>query len=375
MKVAIVYGGRSGEHEISLISATAIARNINETHDVVLVGITKDGRWFLQDKKLLEKIRSDKSAVLSIAEDNNKIISVMPGGGKNFMATKSGDFSVDVVFPVLHGTYGEDGTIQGLFEMAGVAYVGCAVVPSAVTMDKEITKRLWRDAGLPVVPYMCMTRAVVSDSAAYDEFFQKTIDALGFPLFVKPCSAGSSDGANKATNAKELSMALMDAFQWDNKVLIEKAVNALEVECSVVGNSVTAASYSDAEKVRVFGPGAIAPTHTFYDYDAKYNDPDGAALQIPAQISSDVAEKIRKLAVEAYKAVDATGLSRVDFFLDKDDGEIYLNEQNSLPGFTQISMFPKLCEHEGVSFSELIDLLLGEACELYKTKAALKTSR
>lgn len=375
MKVAIIYGGRSGEHEISLISATAIARNINATHDVVLIGITKDGRWFLQDKKLLEKIRSDKNATLSITEDESKNIFVIPGGGKNFLTTKSETLSVDVVFPVLHGTYGEDGTVQGLFDMAGAAYVGCGVTASAVTMDKEITKRLWIEAGLPVVPYLCMTRSVVNDSASYDALFQKAIDTLGFPLFVKPCSAGSSDGANKATNAKELSVALMDAFQWDDKVLIEKAINALEVECSVVGNSVTAASYNEREKVRVFGPGAIAPTHTFYDYDAKYNDPDGAALQIPALIPADVAEKIRKLAVAAYKAVSSTGLSRVDFFLDKDSGDIYLNEQNAMPGFTQISMFPKLCEHEGIGFSELIDLLLEEAVALFNTKASLKTSR
>lgn len=377
MTVAILYGGKSGEHEISLVSAAAIAKNINQKHDVLLIGIAKNGRWFLQDKKYSDGKTSDRETLeansLDIDENPENEVCVIPGGGTNAFAVGAKKLSVDVVFPVLHGTFGEDGTVQGLLEMAGVAYVGCGVAASAVGMDKEKTKIVWQASGLPVVPYLCMTKRDVNDANVYDELINKAVDNLGFPLFVKPCRAGSSDGACKANNLKELSVALMDAFLWDTKVLIEKSINALEVECSVTGNSVTGSA--DCEALRVYGPGAIAPTHEFYDYDAKYNDPDGAALQVPAKISSEEAQKIRDLAIQAYKAVDADGFSRVDFFLDKDSGEIYLNEINTLPGFTQISMFPKLCEYGGLTFCEIIDLLLAEAEEVFRVKSNLRTER
>lgn len=375
MTVAIVYGGKSGEHEVSLISGAAIARNANKSHNVILIGVTKKGNFFLQDKSEYERICADEKSVLTITEKPENKISVIPGGGKNSFATAKETLNIDVVFSAIHGTYGEDGTLQGLLEMADVPYVGCGVLSSALTMDKDLAKRIWRDAGLPVVPFVCITRNDLSDSNKYDTFVANAISQLGFPLFVKPCSAGSSDGACKASNAKELSFALMEAFEWDDKVLIEKSIDALEVECSVVGNSVTANAANEKETVRVFGPGAIAPTHTFYDYDAKYNDPDGADLQIPAKISEDAAKKIRELAILAYKACDCSGLSRVDFFLDKNNGEIYINELNSLPGFTQISMFPKLCGYEGIGFTELIDLLIEESLAQFQAKRNLRTSR
>ena len=201
------------------------------------------------------------------------------------------------------------------------------------------------------------------------------INTLGFPLFVKPCSAGSSDGASKANNAKELSVALMDAFLWDNKVLIEKAIDAREIECSVTGNSVTADFDKPSTLLKAYGPGEIIPTHTFYDYDAKYNDPDGAELKIPALLDDEKLEYIRETAKKAYKTVDASGLSRVDFFIDKNTGKIYLNEINTIPGFTSISMFPKMCESEGLGFTALLDKLFDEAICRYGARENLKTVR
>ena len=198
---------------------------------------------------------------------------------------------------------------------------------------------------------------------------------MGFPLFVKPCNAGSSNGASKAENKKELSVALMSAFSWDNKVLIEKAINAREIECSVTGNAVTAAAYDDEEGVTAYVPGEIIPTHDFYDYDAKYNDPNGANLLIPANLKEENLEKIRKVAVAAYKALDLSGLSRIDFLIDRESGQLYLNEINTMPGFTQISMFPKMCEAAGLPFEELTELLIQQALKMYKAKSILQTQR
>ena len=377
MNVIIFFGGKSGEHEVSLRSAAAVARNIDATkHSIALVGITKDGRWYLQSESELERVKKDASAGFIIVEDETKAVSVVPGGGANGAFRAGGEaIACDVAFPVLHGTYGEDGTIQGLFEMANVAYAGCGTMSSALTMDKEKTKAVWRQAGLPVVPYICLER---SDKANTDEFstiVAKIIDTLSFPLFVKPCCAGSSDGANKAENEEALLAAIDEAFLWDDKILIEKAINAREIECSVTGNSVIADGICTEANVRAYIPGEIAPNHTFYSYDAKYNDPNGADLLIPANVEQEMLENIRQLAIKAYAAVDASGLSRVDFFLDRDTGSLYLNEINTMPGFTQISMFPKLCQAAGTSYPELMDILLEEAVSRAKIRSKLKTSR
>jgi len=375
MDVTIIYGGRSGEHEISLVSAAAVARGIDRKHSISLIGITKKGRWYLQDKKLLEKIMADDSAALCIEENENMSVSVVPGAGQNSLVADGKPLRTDVVFPVLHGTYGEDGTVQGLFEMAGLPYVGCTNLSSALTMDKEKTKMILESVGIPVVPYVCMKRHVMMNSAVYDEFIKAAVEELGFPMFVKPCCAGSSNGAARADNPKELSYTLMEAFQWDNKVLLEKAVNAREVECSVTGNSVTAPADSETETVTAYIPGEIVPTHRFYDYDAKYNDSNGASLRIPADLSENDIEKIRKAACAAYRAVDGAGLCRVDFFIDRDSGAVYLNEINSMPGFTPISMFPKMCAAAGLEFTALTELLMEEAVALFRTKSGLNTSR
>lgn len=375
MNIALIYGGRSGEHEISLISAASIARGIDKKNTVTLIGITKDGTWFLQNESEYNRICKDKDASLKIEESDENKIYVVPGGKNKAFRTKNGSLNIDVVFPALHGTYGEDGTIQGLLDMADIPYIGCSTMASALTMDKEKTKQILKSSEIPVVPYICIKRCDLNNSQRYDEIFQRCIDELGFPLFIKPCCAGSSNGANKAENAKEFSFYLMEAFTWDDKVLVEKSINAREIECSVTGNSTTANPNCEAETVRAYIPGEILPTHTFYDFDAKYNDPDGAKLLIPADISTDLIETVRSTAVRAYKALDCSGLSRIDFFIDRDTGELYLNEINTLPGFTSISMFPKMCEKAGLKFAELINLLLEEAILRHKAKSSLTTSR
>lgn len=375
MNIALIYGGRSGEHEISLISAASIARGIDKKNTVTLIGITKDGTWFLQNESEYNRICKDKDASLKIEESDENKIYVVPGGKNKAFRTKNGSLNIDVVFPALHGTYGEDGTIQGLLDMADIPYIGCSTMASALTMDKEKTKQILKSSEIPVVPYICIKRCDLNNSQRYDEIFQRCIDELGFPLFIKPCCAGSSNGANKAENEKEFSFYLMEAFTWDDKVLVEKSINAREIECSVTGNSTTANPNCEAETVRAYIPGEILPTHTFYDFDAKYNDPDGAKLLIPADISTDLIETVRSTAVRAYKALDCSGLSRIDFFIDRDTGELYLNEINTLPGFTSISMFPKMCEKAGLNFAELINLLIEEALLRYKAKSSLTTSR
>ena len=375
MTIALLYGGQSGEHEVSLISAAAVARNLDRKHTIELIGISKEGRWYLQDTTELFHITHDRAASLRIRETEDTLVSVTPGGGMASFACNGEPFYVDVVFPVLHGTYGEDGTVQGLLDMAGIPYIGCPTLSSALTMDKEKTKAIWEHAGLPVVPYVCMTRTAFSDEAARDALIAQATDTFGFPLFVKPCAAGSSDGAQKVATRAELAGALEEAFRWDNKVLIEKAIPARELECAVLGNAVTGAARCSTTAVRVFGPGEITPTHEFYDYDAKYTDPNGATLTVPAAIPDDMRAHIRTLAHRAYRAVDAAGLARVDFFLDTADCTLFLNEINALPGFTHISMFPKLCAAEGLSFTALTTVLIEEAIEQYKAKTALTTSR
>ncbi len=372
MNIAVIYGGRSGEHEVSLVSAAAVARNI-KNHNVILIGITFDGKWYLQGEEEYKRICADEKAALKIEEKQENLVSIIPGANENAFYVNGKALSVDLVFPVVHGTFGEDGTLQGLLEMLSVPYVGCTVPASSITMDKEKTKIVLEQAGIKTVPFYCMRRSDIMDSVRYDAFLEEIVKEFGFPLFVKPCNAGSSNGAATAENLKQLSFAIMSAFNWDNKILIEKAVNAREVECSVTGNSYTAASDDDEESVTAYIPGEIVPKHKFYDYDAKYNDPDGAELLIPADLKEENIEKIRKVAVAAYKVLDLTGLSRIDFFIDRESGQLYLNEINTMPGFTQISMFPKMCEAAGLAFPELTELLIQQAVKLYKAKQALRT--
>ena len=377
MTITILYGGKSGEHEISLVSAAAIARNIDSTkHQVQLIGITKDGRWYLQPYAALARIKRDAAAALTITEDESLAVSILPcGGTARAFRVGANYIPVDVVIPALHGTFGEDGTVQGLLELAELPYVGCGVTASANCMDKEKAKVILEHAGIPVVPYLCMKRSDILSSVRYDQLLEEAEEKLGFPLFVKPCAAGSSDGASRAGDLRHLNGAILEAFNWDDKILIEKAVNAREIECSVTGNPTTDGGSDTAEALTAYGPGEIAPKHAFYDYDAKYNDPDGAELLIPAALDEETQERVRTLAKKAYAALDCSGLSRVDFFIDRDTGALYLNEINTLPGFTSISMFPKMCESAGVNFGALVELLVQQALLRFKTTRALQTSR
>ena len=333
MTVTVIYGGKSGEHEISLVSAAAVARNIDSKNTVQLIAVTKTGRWFLQPQSELERIKKNEKSSFSIIEDESQEVSVIPGGGsKKTFRVGNEILSSDVIFPVMHGPFGEDGTIQGLFEMVDVPYVGCTTLGSAETMDKEKTKVVLEHAGIPVVPGLCIRRSDLADWKRYDELLEQAKNELGFPLFVKPCAAGSSDGANLAKDLQHLNGAIMEAFLWDDKILIEKAINAREIECSVTGNPTIDDDSCPAEKLTAYGPGEIAPKHDFYDYDAKYNDPDGADLLIPAKLPEERLEEIRTLAKKAFAALDLAGLSRVDFFIDKDTDALYLNEISTFSG-------------------------------------------
>ena len=388
MTVAVLFGGKSGEHEVSLVSASSVVRRIDRTkHSLVLIGIAKDGVWYVQDESEAERVVRDANAVLKIAQDSSRIVSLVPGGGTEQAlqigqidtnkdgAKQAKKLAVDIVFPVLHGSYGEDGLVQGLLEMAELPYCGCSVASSAIAMDKAQAKKIWAYEGLPVVPFACIKK-----SALKDETLQKELDEVekrfGYPLFVKPCSAGSSVGAAKAGNRKEFERAVREAFLWDEKVLIEECIDAREIECSVTGDSLSGGSASCASGgvPRSYEPGEIAPTHGFYDYEAKYTDPNGARLLIPAPITAEQRTEVQAMAERAYAALDCSGLARVDFFIDKKSGRLYLNEINTMPGFTPISMFPKMCEQSGLPYDRLIELLLEQGLDRFKKRRALKTS-
>jgi D-alanine-D-alanine ligase len=360
MKVILLYGGKSGEHEVSLVSASAIVRNIDKgKHEVTLVGITKAGEWFLQDRSEIDRVLAGAGAALRIAQ--GPPIAAAPGRGL-FRLDTCRPLDADIAFPALHGAFGEDGCVQGLLETAEVPYAGSGVMASALCMDKEKAKQVWQLKGLPVVPWVCLKEPV--SGSALEECEKR----FGYPLFVKPCSAGSSVGAGKAQTRPALEAAVREAFLWDEKVLVEPALQAREIECSVTGNPA-----QGKFPVTAYSPGEVAPTHEFYDYDAKYTDPRGADLQVPAKISPKDEAFIKETAAGAYEALGCAGLSRVDFFLDKKSGKIFLNEINTMPGFTPISMFPRMCAASGLAFPALIDLLLEEGLERYTATRAKQT--
>lgn len=362
MTVAIIFGGKSSEHEVSVVSASSVVRNLPPNIDVVLIGISRDGEWFLQDEKMADDLRAGKIKSLSIEKKTR--VYLCAGGKKSaFVADSGKTLSADVVFPVLHGQQGEDGAIQGALELAEIPYVGGGILPSAISFDKEKTKIIWKSAALPVVDGICV-RKYDFENENFDKFYEDATARLGKNLFVKPCCAGSSVGAKKADTKDALLSAIKNAFRFDEKILVEKCVDAHEVECAVLGN----------EAAKSFEPGEIAPTHEFYDYDAKYNDPSGALLIIPAKIPEEKRAKIREIALKAYHALDLSGLSRVDFFVDKGTGEIFLNEVNTIPGFTSISMYPKMCETAGIPYPELLEMLLKFAIERFDARASLETA-
>ncbi len=378
MTVAVLYGGKSGEHEVSIVSASSVVRNIDrEKHSIVLIGITKKGFWYIQDVSEIEKLMLDSKATLSIVEEDDNLVSVIPGGGKKkALFCKSQALEVDVVLPILHGTYGEDGLLQGLLEMAELPYCGCGVLSSSIAMDKEKAKQVWEQVGLPVVPYVCIKSSQKTEQEI-KAFYNTVKNDWGMPVFIKPCCAGSSVGTAKAENEVEFRQAIANAFKWDEKILVEPFVPAREIECSVTGNT-SELDFIEGKKnargVTHYELGEIAPTHEFYDYEAKYTDPNGAELIIPAKLTEEQDSQIKDLAIKAYKALDCSGLSRVDFFIHKETGDIFINELNTLPGFTSISMFPKMCSAGGLAYKDVIELILEQGVERFKIRQALTTS-
>jgi len=356
LRLAVIFGGRSGEHEVSLMSARSVLDALDrEAYDITEIGITKEGRWLSGDDalKAFETGRqADLIPVALLAEPGLAMLYERSSEGLRPLT------DLDVVFPVLHGTYGEDGTLQGLLELADLPYVGAGVLAAAATMDKGLFKTLMMGSGIPVVPGITVNSSELPERM---EAVLARVEALGaYPFFTKPANLGSSVGINKVTNRSDLLEGLMEAAGYDRRLVIEVGVNAREIEVSVMGNDEPEASI----------PGEIIPGDEFYTYDAKYID-DTSELLIPAAIDEITAAEIRRLAVEAYRAVDGAGLARVDFLLDADSGEIYLNEINAIPGFTKISMYPKLWEASGISYSELLDRLIAYALERYEQKRNL----
>src|SRR6185295_4895196 len=346
--VALLFGGRSGEHEVSVRSAVSVARGLAGRHAVLPVLIDQVGRWWLQDGA--EPLPSGGRAVFLVpAPGDAGVLRALEGGG---VVARP-----DVYFPVLHGPYGEDGTVQGLLELASVPYVGSGVAASAAAMDKELMKALFAAAGVP------QTRHVVLRRADLPRAHQLLAD-LGLPLFVKPANLGSSVGVSKVKAAAELSPALEAAFAYDRKVVVEAGVDAREIEVSVLGDDDARASL----------PGEIIPDREFYDYDSKYSAESRTELRVPAPLERRVVDEIRALGVRAFRAVDACGYARVDFLLDRKSGRVLVNEINTIPGFTSISMFPKMWEATGLPYPELLDRLIQLALERHAEKQRLRTS-
>jgi D-alanine-D-alanine ligase len=368
--VGILFGGKSAEHEISLLSAKNVYEAMDrEKYTPVLVGIDKKGRWMLNDADQY-LINADNPSRVSLnagkpvalqpeirgllaAEDGEEDTDILKEAGENRYAP----IPLDVVFPILHGPFGEDGTIQGFLKLADIPFVGAGVLGSAAGMDKDAMKRLMRDAGIPIGKFL------VIKSHEKPLPFSEVTAALGNPVFIKPANMGSSVGISKVSSETEYTTAVKDAFQYDTKVILEEFIRGREIECGVLGNEEPQASL----------PGEIVSAHDFYSYDAKYLDEKGAALIIPAKLDEDTTKRIQELAVKVFKALCCEGLSRVDFFL-KSSGEIIVNEINTMPGFTKVSMYPKMWEASGISYKELITRLIELAVGRYERESGLRTS-
>lgn len=352
ISIGVMFGGRSGEHEVSLMSARSILSVLDlEKYDVLQIGITHQGAWWVGDG-ILEKMITGETKDLTPA-------ALLPDptrqGIHKIEPTEQGELLaqlgyLDVVFPVLHGTYGEDGTIQGLFEMAGIAYVGAGVLGSALGMDKGVFRDVMRTHKIPVVDTLVVTRKEIKNRL--ESTLDRSEELAPYPLFVKPANLGSSVGVSKCVNRSDLLEGLMEAARYDRRVLIERGINAREIEVSVLGNDDPVASV----------PGEIIPGADFYTYDAKYHD-DSSKLIIPAPLPFELSERTRQLALKAYRAIDCAGMARVDFLLEKDTGELFLSEVNTIPGFTRISMYPKLWQASGLPYADLVDRLVELALE------------
>jgi D-alanine-D-alanine ligase len=354
LRVGVLFGGRSGEHEVSLASAASVIRGLDpDKYEAVPIGITKDGHWLIGEgavKMLPDILRGGRRVMLTADPTEAALMPLDRGAGAQ---------RFDVMFPVMHGTFGEDGTIQGMLELAGLPFVGAGVLGSSIGMDKDVSKRLCEAAGIPVVPWVTVQRWRWEKEPG--EVKAEIEEAFPYPIFVKPATLGSSVGMTKVHKAEELGPALDFACEFGMKILVEKAVSAREIEVSVLGNHEPQASV----------PGEIVPHREFYDYTAKYLE-EGTQLLIPADLKPPQVKKIQTMAVEAFRALELSGMARVDFFLEKKGSRIYLNEVNTIPGFTSISMYPKLWEASGIPFRELIDKLIALAFEIHREKARTK---
>ena len=360
LRVGVIFGGKSAEHEVSLQSAKNIVDAIDkEKFDVTLLGIDKQGHWHINDAS--NYLLNAENPALIALNRSNKNVALIPGQEKQQLI-ESGSAGalgqLDVVFPIVHGTLGEDGSLQGLLRMANLPFVGAGVLGSAGSMDKDVTKRLLRDAGLAVAPFVTLTR---SNRAKFT--FEQLSERLGLPLFVKPANQGSSVGVSKVQDRDGYEAAVALAFSFDHKVLVESAIVGREIECAVLGNDNPQASTC----------GEIVLNSEFYAYDTKYIDDQGAKVVVPAAIDSEVNDKIRQIAVRAYQTLGCSGMARVDVFLTADN-DVVINEINTLPGFTNISMYPKLWQASGLDYTSLISRLIELALERHAADRALKTS-
>jgi D-alanine-D-alanine ligase len=362
IRVGVLFGGRSGEHEISLMSAESVMGSLDATkYEVVPVGITKSGRW----------VTGDALAALSEGREPTEPAALLPDPHSSALLRLDSDqpgsptlseiATLDVVFPVMHGPYGEDGTVQGLLELANLPYIGAGVVGSAVGMDKAVFKYVMEANGLPVLPWRLFLSSEWTRRP--EEILDEAEQALQYPIFVKPANLGSSVGISKCYKREELIAGMEEAASYDRRIIVEQGIRGRELEVAVLGNDEPTASVV----------GEIRPRRDFYDYIAKYVDED-SELIIPAPLEPHMAGEVQRLAVEAYKAIDCAGLGRVDLLLDRDSGRLYVNEINTIPGFTRISMYPKLWEATGLSYPELLDRLIDLALERHEQKGRLKTS-
>ncbi|MBI2631174.1 D-alanine--D-alanine ligase [Candidatus Nomurabacteria bacterium] len=347
LKIGVLFGGKSAEHEVSLQSARNVINSLDKSkYEIVPMGITKEGRWLLSNTSNY-LLNSNNPKLIKLNAASREIVPI-----NDEVRVKE---KIDVIFPVMHGPFGEDGAMQGLLKLAGVPFVGAGVLGSAVGMDKDVMKRLLREAGLPVGEFIVKKIGGKIN-------FKKIKKELGLPLFVKPANLGSSVGINKVRNEKEFRFAIKDAFKYDTKILIEKFIPGREIECAVLGNDKPMASL----------PGEIIANQEFYSYDAKYIA-EGSVAVIPAKLDKKTIKKIRELAIKTFQALNCEGLGRVDFFLTK-GGKIYVNEINTIPGFTDISMYPKLWEASGIPQTKLLDTLINLALERFNKEKKLKTT-
>lgn len=361
LRVGVIFGGRSAEHEVSLQSAKNIVDALDrERFDPVLIGIDKEGRWHLNDAS--DYLLNQENPALIALNRSNRELAVVPGKAEQqLVETGSRQLldHVDVIFPIVHGTQGEDGCLQGLLRMADIPFVGSDVLGSAICMDKDVSKRLLRDAGIAITPFVTLTRANAARTP-----FAEAQRKLGLPLFIKPANMGSSVGVSKVEDEAAYDEAVRLALAFDDKVLVESAVKGREIECAVLGNEQPIAS----------GCGEIVVGSGFYSYDSKYIDEDAAKVVVPADIPAEASERIRRLAVDAFLALECSGLARVDVFLTE-SGEVLVNELNSLPGFTRISMYPKLWQAAGMTYGELVSRLIDLAIERHAARRNLQTNR